>query len=403
LLGAAAGLAAGSYLLAVNELLVLATACVVLLMAGAVTVSARRDLVAGIDARREVRPERLHVGANGRVDVIIDNRSGRPAPSLRLSDGFDEGRRVASFVVAPLAPGAVARAAYRVPTRRRGRYVVGPLIAAVHDPFELVQRSWIACTTSEIVVRPRLHDLAAPPMSGRGPLVDVDATTRSASNELGDEFLTLRRYEMGDDVRLVHWRSTARTGELMLRQNAARWRSQAVVVLDTRTDAHSDQSFEVAVEATASVFARLVRQRRLVEVLTSAGEHVGIGGDRRHDVLDRLATVTADGHDHLALVLATLRAHRTADLVVLVLGELMPGTENLIARLGGIPTVTVLTAPGPAVPPRPVVVDASTTPFATAWNHTFSTSDTRTDLLADDDRTRWSRAHARSRRSPSPR
>ena len=72
-------------------------------------------------------------------------------------------------------------------------------------------------------------------------------------SDLGDEFVTLREYELGDDLRRVHWRSTARTGELMIRQDEARWRSRAAVVLDVQPGAHDAASFEVAVEAAASV------------------------------------------------------------------------------------------------------------------------------------------------------
>ena len=91
-------------------------------------------------------------------------------------------------------------------------------------------------------------------------------------------------------------------------------------MLDVRPAAHDARSFEVAVEATASVVARLVRLRRRVEVITSAGELLGTGGDPRHDVIDRLATVGPDDRDRLAAVLENLRAHRRVDLVVAVLG-----------------------------------------------------------------------------------
>ena len=118
-------------------------------------------------------------------------------------------------------------------------------------------------------------------------------------SDLGDEFVTLRDYEVGDDLRRVHWRSTARTGELMIRQDEARWRSRAAVVLDVQPGAHDAASFEVAVEAAASVTARLARLRRRVELITSAGEVLGTGGDPRHDVIDVLATVGPDDRDRL--------------------------------------------------------------------------------------------------------
>ena len=77
---------------------------------------------------RRVRPDRLHVGSEGRIDLLVENLGTRATPLLAATDWFDEGRRAARFLVPPLAAGATARAAYRIPTRRRGRYRVGPLV-----------------------------------------------------------------------------------------------------------------------------------------------------------------------------------------------------------------------------------------------------------------------------------
>jgi uncharacterized protein (DUF58 family) len=199
------------------------------------------------------------------------------------------------------------------------------------------------------------------------------AAARAMASDLGNEFLTLRNYELGDDLRRVHWRSSARSGELMIRQDEARWRSRAAVVLDVHTSAHDADSFEVAVEAAASVTERLVRLRRRVEVVTGAGETLGTGGDPRHDVIDRLATVGLDPDDHLAAVLAGLRAHRRVDLVVVILGEVDPTTLHALAALAGIGVIAVLTRPAALAPAESlVVVDASHTPFAVAWNQALT-------------------------------
>ena len=113
--------------------------------------------------------------------------------------------------------------------------------------------------------------------------------------------------------------------------------------------AHDAESFEVAVEAAASVTARLVRLRRRVEVVTSAGEVLGTGGDPRHDVIDTLATVGPDERDRLPGVLENLRAHRRVDLVVAMLGRVSPDTLHALGALAGIGVVVVLTQPA-AVP-----------------------------------------------------
>jgi uncharacterized protein (DUF58 family) len=84
---------------------------------------------------RRVHPDRLHVGSEGRIDLLVENLGSRATPLLAATDWFDEGRRAARFLVPPLAAGATARAAYRIPTRRRGRYRVGPLAVAVTDPL----------------------------------------------------------------------------------------------------------------------------------------------------------------------------------------------------------------------------------------------------------------------------
>ncbi len=112
-----------------------------------------------------------------------------------------------------------------------------------------------------------------------------------------------------------------------------------------------------------------MRLRRRVEVVTSAGEVLGTGGNPRHDVIDTLATVGPDERDRLPRVLENLRAHRRVDLVVVILGRVLPDTLHALAALTGIGVVVVLTRPAavPAAASR-LVVDASAAPFATAWN-----------------------------------
>jgi len=372
LTGAAFGLVIGSYLLGTSEMLVVGIAALVLVAAAAGWL--RFQVPLSIAVSRRVHPDRLHVGSEGRIDLLVENLGTRATPLLAATDWFDEGRRAARFLVPPLAAGATARAAYRIPTRRRGRYRVGPLAVAVTDPFGVARRSEPSTGEAELIVRPRVHDIVAPVAVGSRISAEHEASAaRAVVSDLGDEFVTLREYELGDDLRRVHWRSTARTGELMIRQDEARWRSHAAVVLDVQPGAHDAASFEVAVEAAASVTARLARLRRKVEVVTSAGEVLGTGGDRRHDVIDVLATVGPDDRDNLSTVFEQLRTHRRIDLIVAVLGRVTPGTLRALTTFSGIGVVVVLTQPAAVAPhPSMVLVDASSVPFAAAWNETLS-------------------------------
>lgn len=372
LTGAALGLVVGSFLLGALEMLVVGIAALALIVAVVTWLRFREPPELAIS--RRVRPDRLHVGSEGRIDLLVENLGAGATPLLSATDWFDEGRRAARFLVPPLAAGATARAAYRIPTRRRGRYRVGPLSVAVSDPFGLARRATSGAGEAELVVRPRVHEIVAPVAVGSRVAAESEApSARSMVSDLGNDFLTLRGYELGDDLRRVHWRSTARTGELMIRQDEARWRSRAAVVLDVLPAAHDAESFEVAVEAAASVTARLVRLRRRVEVVTSAGTLLGTGGDPRHDVIDTLATVGPDGPDQLPTVLENLRAHRRVDLVVAILGSVTPDTLRALGALTGIGVVVVLTRPAVIAPSTSVlVVDASATPFATAWNQSLT-------------------------------
>jgi uncharacterized protein (DUF58 family) len=374
LLGAALGLCVGSYLLGALEMLVIGVAAMLLLGISALWLALREE--PDLAVSRRVRPDRLHVGSEGRIDLTVENLGRHATPMLAATDWFDEGRRAARFLVPPLAPGAVGRAAYRVPTRRRGRYRVGPLSLAASDPFGLARRTVTGAGDAELVIRPRVYDIVAPVAIGSRVAAESEAASaRAMASDLGSEFLTLRTYEVGDDLRRVNWRASARTGELMIRQNEARWRSRAAVVLDVHTSAHDLDSFEIAVEAAASVTERLVRLRRQVEVVTSAGQLLGTGGDARHDVIDALATVSLDDTDRLSGVLAGLRAHRRVDLVVVILGDVDPTTLHALGALGGIGVIAVLTRPAAIAPSQSlVVVDASRAPFPAAWNQALTHS-----------------------------
>jgi uncharacterized protein (DUF58 family) len=393
LLGACLGLLVAGRILGSVELSILATAGLALLVTAVLWVRRRTfDLV----ARREVRPNRLHVGGEGRVDLALANEGSRRTPQVAVTDVFDDGRRAARFLLPPLPPGATARAAYRIPTTRRGRFRVGPVAVTASDPFGLARRTWALGGLGDVTVCPRVHDIVAPSQPGGRLLAAVESVrARALASETGEEFLTLRAYELGDDLRRVHWRSTARTGELMVRQDEAQWRARAVVVLDVRADAHDATSFELAVEATASVVERLTRMRRRVEVMTSAGQPLGRtrrgGESHAWGVVDQLATIAPGGDDRLASVLASLRMRRQAALVVAVMGTTGPAELDALARLTAHGAVTVVATRPPQevpagdrlAPPWPpgaasatagplILVDTFGVPFPIAWNETMT-------------------------------
>ncbi|HZP29414.1 MAG TPA: DUF58 domain-containing protein [Acidimicrobiia bacterium] len=388
LAGATAGLLVGSRLLGADELAVLAVAGIVIIGAAVAWTRLRRVRLV---ARRVQQPARLQVGGSGRIELELTNLGRRPTPLLLVADGFDDGRRAARFLVAPVAPGATVRAAYRVPTTRRGRFHLGPLVASVTDPFGIARREWPIEGMADVVVCPRVQPVVAPGAgTGREPGPAPDAGGRGLVHDEQGEFRTLRDYEVGDELRRVHWRTSARTGRLVVRQDETPWLPRVTLVLDVRPFAYDDRTFETAVEAAASVAASLRRERRPLTVVTGTGLTLaGAGPDAPHALLEQLATLEPDGPDRLAHVLARLRRRRDSGLVVAIVGRLDADSALALTALSAHTTVVAVAVhdqPDPRQRPPFLVVDATRHPFQDAWNQAIR---------------QWTSVAASSRRLPS--
>ena len=373
LLGATIGLYVGARVLGLIQLVVLATCALLMLVAAAIWV---RLHPLDLEARRHLR-ERLQVGVDGRVDLELTPACGRSIATVSVADSFDRGRRSARFLVAPLRPGESARAAYRIPTDRRGRFELGPLRATISDAFGLASRTRRILGTEEVIVYPRVFDIAALPESG-GDEHDQDLRRAHGRLDPGGEFLTLRDYEPGDDLRRVHWRSTARRDRLMVRQNEARRRAPVLVMLDVRPGSHDRASFERAVEACGSIVTALERAGRPHDVILSTGVSVGAQG-RRHlaSVMDELAVVEAHGPDRL--IAATTRV-RTASLVAIMgrVNEDDAAACSVLVRNGGALMIVTTAADAPTVVKtrrvRPAIVRyGPDRPFTESWNQAVLT------------------------------
>lgn len=359
LLGAAVGLLIGSRLLGTVELAMLGLAASALLaVSWAWTWRRRIDL----GAARRLRPQRTVVGEEARVDLAVSNEGRHVTPQLAVADVFDGGRRAARFRLPPLPATEQAHAAYRVPTTRRGRFAVGPLVVTLTDPFGLSRRSFVACTPDELLVWPRVHPIGAPALgAGRASIRPGDP---SALIGQGEEFFTLREYAVGDDLRQVHWRSTARADRVMIKQHEAHRQAHALVFLDVRPAGYDTASFERAVEATASIVFRLARLRRNVELVLSSG-HVVRGGFEL--LLDRLAVVEPHGPDRVAGALGRHGDRAFAVLIAPTIDDTLAARAVDLARRGD-PTVVVATRSTPPAIQGTRVVDASEIPFPAAWD-----------------------------------
>ncbi len=151
---------------------------------------------------------------------------------------------------------------YKVRSDLRGRYSIGPLSVRITDPFGLVELARTFTATDSLVVTPQVIPLPYVRLSGEWA-GGGDSRTRSVA-AAGDDDVAPRDYRQGDDLRRVHWRSTARYGELMVRREEQQWQSRGALLLDTRRPAHRGEgprsSFEVAVSAAASIGVHLAHE-----------------------------------------------------------------------------------------------------------------------------------------------
>jgi uncharacterized protein (DUF58 family) len=253
-------------LFGVLELFVLAAALLAAFAVGLAAVLLRRPR---ITVRRWVRPEVLTAGDVGRVDLVVrpNGRGWRPGFELIEAVGAD---RTARMAVSPMRGGRQRSAGYRVPTERRGVLTIGPLVATRTDLLGLGRSIDVIAGVDEILVAPRAFELPMPELGdgilGRHLLVQ--------SVRLGPgEFHSLREYVPGDEPRTIHWRASARSDELKVRQYSAEGLRRCTVVLDQRVpggDEHED-AFERAVVAAASLVHSADQHALQTRFATTAG------------------------------------------------------------------------------------------------------------------------------------
>ena len=127
-------------------------------------------------------------------------------------------------------------AAYTLPTSRRGLFALGPLELELSDPFGLARIVSIGCPPSTLTVHPRVDVIRS-----RFAPAERDPDSRvplPVLGRVGEEFYGLREYRDGDDLRRVHWASTARVDRLMIRQPESLMQGKLTVAIDLRTSVH---------------------------------------------------------------------------------------------------------------------------------------------------------------------
>jgi hypothetical protein len=281
------------------------------------------------------------------------------------------GRRAIAFPVGAIEPHELHHIAYRVVPSKRGRFEIGPGSTIITDPFGLARAPDRPLAKSFLLVFPAYEILL--PIAAASP-ASLEGTPRPiAPTGSGEDFFTMREYQPGDDVKKIHWRTTARQGRMMVRQEDRPSEPRAMVLLDDRRKVHARRgdgadSFEASISSAASLIHLFTSQGLAVGLALASrvgapggagtlaggarrggggpGDRFGKGTDHERDIMQRLAVLSpSSAGDLTAGIGALLEPRSGATYLAVVTTEIDP-TWELHAAAGsrsehGLPLVVV--------------------------------------------------------------
>ncbi|HET8931625.1 MAG TPA: DUF58 domain-containing protein [Acidimicrobiales bacterium] len=294
---------------------------------------------------------------------------------------YPDGRTsTARHTVPPLAAGETDTSSFGLRIPRRGIAVVGKVRIELTDPFGLARRALPGPAATRITVLPRIAQILPPQFR-----IEAEShVTAPPSDSLGTEFASLREYTRGDDLRKVHWRTSARRDELVVRRDAEPMRPGCTVVLDVRAGVHDTTSFESAVSAAASILVGAGRASQPTRLCTTAGFDSARGSGHHHvDLVLGMLAVVEQSRDDVDVPV------RGPDPVIVLTTP--NGSATLRAAMGaavaGALTVLFEPSDGPthrSDPDGPMVVRVGAEDdFAAVWNRRIGPGGPRRRIPAE--------------------
>lgn len=255
-------------------------------------------------------PHRVLAGESVAASLGVTNTASRRLLPTLLE--LPVGASVQRYAVPSLAPGAGHLEDFTIRTERRGVIAVGPATTRRGDPLSIFSRDVTWTDVAEVLVRPPMVPLES---LGAGLLRDLEGVSTDAVSQSDLAFHALREYVPGDDLRHVHWRSSAKADQLLVRQYLDTRRSHATIVVDDDprswvgpqgAEPPVCEDFETAMSVAASIAIRAVMDD--FETTLVCGDHAASGADGTR----ALDTVCRAGLDGRGLVAGARHASRLA-------------------------------------------------------------------------------------------
>jgi uncharacterized protein (DUF58 family) len=336
------------YLAAWTELVLIGwTGVVVLLVAVAFLVGRSRH-----EATMSIPVGRVVVGDQAAIHLTVVNPTRHRLGRVRVE--VPVGEAVADFPIPGLAVGARFEDTFVMTGTRRGVVPIGPVRTIRADPIGIVRRERRWDERVDLFVHPRTISI---PSISTGFVRDLEGIPTSELTASDLSFHSLREYVAGDERRAIHWKSTARTGQYMVRQFEESRRSHLMVVLALHPDEFAtDDEFEMAVSVAGSLGTRAIADGRDVSVVASAVVGPGVSRPRAASAVAHLAALSPVRLlDDLCRVDPAPGALRIAD-VVRFASERVAGVSLAFLVCGSTATATALMAAAANLPPGVEVI-----------------------------------------------
>jgi uncharacterized protein (DUF58 family) len=339
----------------------------VIIVAGSGAYVLRRPRVA---IERAVEPPRVEKGLPAIAVVNASNLSRRTLSPIPIEQQL--GGIPIHAVLPRLRRGETGQRTYRLPTTQRGVYEIGPIEIPRADPFGLCHTVQRLGAPQRIAVHPRLLPLRPLPT---GASRNLEGPSSDSSPQGTVTFHRLREYEVGDDLRTIHWPSTARLGKLVVRHNVDTAQPYTVVLADLDPQRYSAEAFEEAVDVVASVLTSMAAAKSPIQLRLSSGEHLGGPAQKETETLvDHLTEIVPRATGSLGAELSLLRRERGGTALVVVTGRLdaetLPRIASLRRRYDHIVVASLVSQSmtAPVYPGLTILVSSTADELARAWN-----------------------------------
>ncbi|GEP35161.1 hypothetical protein NSZ01_29290 [Nocardioides szechwanensis] len=313
-----------------DEFRLIAIMCALLVLVALVLFS----MPTRVRARLQLHPAHTIAGETGVGDLEVTNLRltpmYHPLVSIPLDAARDDlrGAQRVHVRMPVLRRGETTVERFEVPAVRRGVLQVGPAGVRRTDPLGFFQRHAVWAQPVDLYVRPRMVRVES---LGTGSVRDLEGIPSDQISMSDLSFHALREYVVGDDLRHVHWRSSARTGRLYVRQYHDTRRSHTVVLVDDDPAAYADpEDFELALSIAASVVMRVALEQFALTLVCGPQQLAG----SPHQVLDAfcLSELAAGSDLRLAAATAARMAPDASQLIVVSGGGVDPGVLSEVRR-----------------------------------------------------------------------